>query len=209
MRSPCRPSMPYTPGDRGADLRTPARRRGSLRDRTRPSRGSYAAGRAAVGPNPANVSTGKSVATGAESFRVGRRRLYCRPRQSAKGRFRTPLPPPIGPRYTPGAPDSREDPAVPHALRCTLIALLVAPTVASPAEKVAAVVNGEPLTVAELETALAHHPLPTAPLSAIQKRQRRMEALSILIDDKLVRQFLRQHGPKVEPLEVRSEEHTS
>jgi parvulin-like peptidyl-prolyl isomerase len=91
---------------------------------------------------------------------------------------------------------------VSHAVRCALIALFVAPTTAWPADKVAAVVNGEPLPVAELDAALAHQPLPTAPLSAIQKRQRRMEALNILIDDKLVRQFLRQHGPKVEPLEV-------
>jgi parvulin-like peptidyl-prolyl isomerase len=85
--------------------------------------------------------------------------------------------------------------------RCALFAFLV-PSLVPAAEKVAAVVNGEPLPVAELDAALAQLPTPTAPLSAIQKRQRRLETLSILIDDKLVRQFLRQHGPKVEPLEV-------
>jgi parvulin-like peptidyl-prolyl isomerase len=40
------------------------------------------------------------------------------------------------------------------------------------------------------------------PVSAVQKKQQRAEALQALIDDKLVRQFLRQRGPKVEPAEV-------
>ena len=86
--------------------------------------------------------------------------------------------------------------------RCALFALLVAPPFVPAADKVAAVVNGEPLPVSELDAAVAELPSPTAPLSAIQKRQRRRETLSILIDDKLVRQFLRVHGPKVDPLEV-------
>jgi parvulin-like peptidyl-prolyl isomerase len=87
---------------------------------------------------------------------------------------------------------------VSHATRCALFALLFAvPT--SAADKVAATVNGEEVTVAELDAALAQVP---APPSAIQKRQQRAEAVNVLIDDKLVRQFLRQHGPKVEPTEV-------
>jgi parvulin-like peptidyl-prolyl isomerase len=90
---------------------------------------------------------------------------------------------------------------VSHA-RCALIALLVAPGLAPAADKVAAVVNGEPVTVADLDAAVAHLPAPAAPPSAVQQRQRRLEMLNLLIDDKLVRQFLRQRGPKVEPAEV-------
>jgi parvulin-like peptidyl-prolyl isomerase len=90
---------------------------------------------------------------------------------------------------------------VSHATRCALFALLtVLPATA--ADKVAASVNGEDITVAELDAALAGVPAPMTPLSAMQKRQQRIEALNLLIDDVLVRQFLRQHGPKVEPAEV-------
>jgi parvulin-like peptidyl-prolyl isomerase len=91
---------------------------------------------------------------------------------------------------------------VSRAARCALFALLVAPGVVAAADKVAAVVNGEPLPVAELDAAVSHLPSPAAPLSAVQVRQRRLEALNVLIDDKLVRQFLRQQGPKVELAEV-------
>ncbi|HKA07787.1 MAG TPA: peptidylprolyl isomerase [Gemmataceae bacterium] len=85
--------------------------------------------------------------------------------------------------------------------RCALLILFAAaPAIA--AEKIAATVNGEPITVAELDAALAQIPAPTTPLSATQKRQQRIDALQILTDDLLVRQFLKQHGPKVEPAEV-------
>src|SRR5256885_6995965 len=70
------------------------------------------------------------------------------------------------------------------------------------AEKVAATVNGEPITAAELDAAVAQLPAPATPLSAIQKQQQRMDTLQVLTDDLLVRQFLKQHGPKVEPAEV-------
>jgi parvulin-like peptidyl-prolyl isomerase len=91
---------------------------------------------------------------------------------------------------------------VSHAARCAVFALVVAPGIVPAADKVAAVVNGEPLTVAELDAAVAQVPTRSAPLSAAQKRQQRLETLNVLIDDKLVRQFLRQQGPKVEVGEV-------
>lgn len=83
--------------------------------------------------------------------------------------------------------------------RCRLLipVLLVASPLGA-AEKAAAVVNGEAITVAELDAAIA----PLAPVSALQKKQQRLDALNVLIDDKLVRQYLRDHGPKVEPAEV-------
>jgi parvulin-like peptidyl-prolyl isomerase len=90
---------------------------------------------------------------------------------------------------------------VSHAIRCALlITFAAAPMIA--AEKVAATVNGEPITVAELDAAIAQIPAPTTPLSAIQKRQQRIDTLQLLTDDLLVRQFLKQYGPKVEPAEV-------
>lgn len=86
-------------------------------------------------------------------------------------------------------------------IRCALLILFAsAPVIA--AEKVAATVNGEPITIVELDAALAQLPAPTTPLSAIQKRQQRMDALQVLTDDLLIRQFLKQYGPKVEPAEV-------
>lgn len=89
-----------------------------------------------------------------------------------------------------------------HAARCAVFALFIAPGLVAAAEKVAAVVNGEPLTVAELDAAVAQIPAAAGAQPTVAKRQRRLETLSILIDDKLVRQFLRQYGAKVEAAEV-------
>lgn len=69
-------------------------------------------------------------------------------------------------------------------------------------EKVAAVVNGDIVTVAELEFAVAQIPAKVTPVSAIQRHQQCADALQALIDDKLVRQFLKHNGPKVEAAEV-------
>src|SRR5205823_13040044 len=60
---------------------------------------------------------------------------------------------------------------------------------------------GEPVTVAELDAALAAN-LPAVPLTAAQRRQLRSALLDDLIDDKLLRQFLDKHGPKVDPAEI-------
>ena len=64
------------------------------------------------------------------------------------------------------------------------------------AEKVAATVNGESITLAELDTALAQLPPPTRSVSELQKRQQRSDALQVLIDDRLVRQFLKEQPGK-------------
>jgi parvulin-like peptidyl-prolyl isomerase len=66
---------------------------------------------------------------------------------------------------------------------------------------VAAVVNGESITVAELD-ALLNTNLPAVPLSAAQRRQLRAAVLEDLIDEKLLRQFLAKNGPKVDPAEI-------
>jgi len=66
--------------------------------------------------------------------------------------------------------------------------------------KVAATVNGEPITLDDVD-ALLKRASPT-PLDAAHQRARRLDALEGLSDELLVRQFLRQHGPKVDDAEV-------
>src|SRR5262245_43043333 len=70
---------------------------------------------------------------------------------------------------------------------------------------VAAVVNGESITVAEVDTVLKLvPPTPTPPTDA-QQRQMRQDALDMLIDDLLVRQFLTANAPKVGQAEFNKE----
>jgi parvulin-like peptidyl-prolyl isomerase len=66
--------------------------------------------------------------------------------------------------------------------------------------KVAAIVNGEPITLDDVD-ALLKRASPT-PLDAAHQRARRLDALEGLIDELLVRQFLRQHGPKIDAADV-------
>src|SRR5262245_6861941 len=87
-------------------------------------------------------------------------------------------------------------------MRLSLVAVILLTAIAHASEKVAAVVNGEAITVGELDTALRHLPATVTPVSTTQKRQQRADALQALIDDKLVRQYLQQSGPKIEPAEV-------
>ena len=87
-------------------------------------------------------------------------------------------------------------------IHCAAFALLIMSAAAPASEKIAATVNGEAITVTELDAAVAQVPTPTAALSAVQKRQQRLDVLHLLVDDLLVRQFLKQHGPKVELAEV-------
>jgi peptidyl-prolyl cis-trans isomerase C len=90
---------------------------------------------------------------------------------------------------------------VPFHTRCAPF-LFVLPALAVGGERVAATVNGESITVAELDAAVAQFPVADAPTFASRKKQQRADVLQLLIDDKLVRQYLRQHGPKVDPADV-------
>jgi peptidyl-prolyl cis-trans isomerase C len=90
---------------------------------------------------------------------------------------------------------------VPLRIRCALF-LFIVPALAMAGEKVAATVNGEAITTAELDAAVANIPAATAPTSAAQRAQQRTDMLQLLIDDRLVRQYLKQHGPKVDGAEV-------
>ena len=69
---------------------------------------------------------------------------------------------------------------------------------AAPQAKVVATVNGTPITAAELEAVLRKAgPKATAPTEA-QKKEMQQEALTMLIDDQLMRDFLRKQGPAVD-----------
>jgi peptidyl-prolyl cis-trans isomerase C len=67
---------------------------------------------------------------------------------------------------------------------------------------VAARVNGEVITLAEVDAALKQHSVPLKAPTAAEMRELRAEALTGFIDDLLVRQFLRDHGPKIDPAEI-------
>src|SRR5262249_11894556 len=65
----------------------------------------------------------------------------------------------------------------------------------------AATVNGEVIRLGDLD-AYIKGKLPVGPLTAAQARQLRTEIVSDMIDDVLLRQFLRKNAPKVEAAEV-------
>lgn len=66
---------------------------------------------------------------------------------------------------------------------------------------IAAKVNGDSITLAEVDAALKAN-LPSAPLTASQRRDLRRAILEDLIDDKLLRQFFAKNAPKVEASEL-------
>jgi parvulin-like peptidyl-prolyl isomerase len=68
-------------------------------------------------------------------------------------------------------------------------------------DSIAAKVNGETIALVEVDAALKAG-LPSAPLTTSQRRNLRRAILEDLIDDKLLRQFLVKHAPKVEPVEL-------
>lgn len=67
--------------------------------------------------------------------------------------------------------------------------------------KIAATVNGEPIRLDDVD-AFIKAKLTATPLPAPQLRQIRLEVVSDLIDEVVLRQFLRKNGPKVEPIEL-------
>lgn len=66
----------------------------------------------------------------------------------------------------------------------------------------AAIVNGEPITVGEIDAFLAARPLVARTQSAEQQNQLRRDVLTILIDDMVLKQFLKAKGPPVEGAQV-------
>ncbi len=76
-----------------------------------------------------------------------------------------------------------------------------ADTPSTPVPDVAATVNGQPITLTELDAALRAS-LPGTPLTGSQRRHLRAALLNDLIDDVLLRQFLAKNAPKVDPAEL-------
>ncbi len=87
------------------------------------------------------------------------------------------------------------------ALALSTVALAQPPAAAPNNPNVAATVNGETITLAEVDAVLKQS-LPLTPLTAAQRRQMRVEVLADMVDDLLVRQFLRKNGPKIDPGEI-------
>jgi parvulin-like peptidyl-prolyl isomerase len=72
------------------------------------------------------------------------------------------------------------------------------------ADKIAARVNGENITIAELQAVLDARPSPV-PISKDLQHEMRKAAIDMLVDDLLMRQFLRKAVPAVDPAEVQKE----
>jgi peptidyl-prolyl cis-trans isomerase C len=65
-----------------------------------------------------------------------------------------------------------------------------------------AIVNGEAIPRSELDEVLKQRPPVVTPLTAAQQRAMYQEIVSALIDELLVKQFLRQNAPPVDPAEI-------
>lgn len=70
--------------------------------------------------------------------------------------------------------------------------------------KPAATVNGEAIAMGEVKAILEQRPSPV-PLTEAQQLEMRKAAINMLIDDAVMRQFLRQHAPPPNPAEVGKE----
>jgi parvulin-like peptidyl-prolyl isomerase len=66
-------------------------------------------------------------------------------------------------------------------------------TAQTPSMKSVAMVNGEPISMADVKAVLDTVPPPVVPPSADQKREMQQTVLDMLIDDLVMRQFLRKH----------------
>src|SRR4051812_11231864 len=74
-----------------------------------------------------------------------------------------------------------------------------------PAAKPAAVVNGEAIPMTEVQAILKQQPPTPLPLTAAQKREREEVALNGLIDDLLMKQYLRKNAQAANPQDVDKE----
>ncbi len=84
-----------------------------------------------------------------------------------------------------------------------LAAPLPAAVAAPPAKPVvAATVNGEAVNLDQVDAVVRRMGAAAGPLSDSQVKRLRQEIVQDLIDDVLLRQHLRKHGPKVEPAEL-------
>ncbi len=75
----------------------------------------------------------------------------------------------------------------------------------APGVKPAAMVNGEPIPLSDVQTILKQQPPSPTPLPAAQKRELELSALNGLIDDLLMKQYLRKNAKPADPKEVDTE----
>jgi len=68
----------------------------------------------------------------------------------------------------------------------------------------AATVNGQAITLSELD-AVVNANLPNVPITAAQRRHLRATLVEDLIDEALLKQFLAKNGPKVDPAELEAQ----
>jgi parvulin-like peptidyl-prolyl isomerase len=80
----------------------------------------------------------------------------------------------------------------------------VSANIPAAADKPAAMVNGEMISMAEVKTLLESRPYPNS-MPADQIKALRQAAIDMLVDDLLMRQFLAKYAPKVNPAEVNKE----
>jgi parvulin-like peptidyl-prolyl isomerase len=97
---------------------------------------------------------------------------------------------------------SAQAPAGPAATPPAATPAAAAPGTAQATGKPPAVVNNEPITMKELDTVMKMlGPIPVQVPEA-QRKQMRMHTLAIMIDELLIHQYLRQHGPQIPDADV-------
>src|SRR5437899_1357250 len=84
----------------------------------------------------------------------------------------------------------------------TLLASAAQAQILGTQPKPAAVVNGEPITLAEVDAVLKLGGPSPAQITDAQRRQMRTEVVEEMIDRMVLRQYLRKNGPRVDPNEV-------
>jgi parvulin-like peptidyl-prolyl isomerase len=89
--------------------------------------------------------------------------------------------------------------AVVRAILCLVVVLSTRDVVIC-ADKSAATVNGEAIAISEVEALIAQSS--TKKPTPAEAKQQRADVVQLLVDDRLIRQFLRQNGPKIEDADV-------
>ncbi len=69
-------------------------------------------------------------------------------------------------------------------------------------DKPAAVVNGEPIPMSDVEAVLAMRPQELFPITEAQQKLIRQEVVEMLISEKLMKQYLAKNAPPIDPAEV-------
>jgi peptidyl-prolyl cis-trans isomerase C len=88
-----------------------------------------------------------------------------------------------------------------------VLALVTGALAQAPGARQAAVVNGEVITLAEVDAILKARPIEGLKLSAAERLEMQKEALNLLIDERIMQQFLRKNAPPAPPAQVNKKLH--